>query len=59
VECGRVSGPYWIRWRGCRIDSPELEEPPEIAMYCPACARREFGPPRHRPLEERRREPRG
>ena len=59
VECARVSGPYWIKWRACRIDSPELEELPEIAMYCPACAHREFGPPRRRRLGERRREPRG
>ena len=58
MEWGRVSGPYWIRWRACRIDSPELEEQPEIAMYCPACARRQFGLPRHCPLEERRRQPR-
>ena len=58
VECGRLSGPYWIRWRAYRVDDPELEEAPEIAFYCASCADREFGPPRRRPLEERRQKPR-
>lgn len=58
VECGRVSGPYWIRWRACRVDEPETDDVPEIALYCPACAQREFGLPRRRPLLERRSRPR-
>ena len=58
VECGRISGPYWMRWRACRIDLPETGEEPQIALYCPGCADREFGPPRRRPLVDRRSEPR-
>jgi hypothetical protein len=47
-----------MRWRACRIDLPDSGEEPQIALYCPGCAEREFGPPRRRPLLERRREPR-
>jgi hypothetical protein len=45
-ECGISSGAFWIRWRAYRTDDPELNEPPALAFYCPACADREFGPPR-------------
>ena len=58
VECGQVSGPYWMRWRAVRIDEPDTDAEPEIALYCPQCAGREFGPERRRPLGERRRRPR-
>ena len=48
IECGQVSGPLWMSWRAYRVDDPESSEP-EIALYCPACATREFGPrPRRR-----------
>jgi hypothetical protein len=58
VECGRISGPYWIRWRAYRTDGPDGDAQPEVTIYCPGCADREFGPPRRRPLVERRRTPR-
>jgi len=46
VECG-VESPIGARgWRGCRIDEPELDEPPALAFFCPDCAGREFGPAR-------------
>ena len=45
-ECRISSGAFWIRWRAYRTDDPELSEPPALAFYCPACADREFGPPR-------------
>lgn len=32
-------------WRGYRTDDPELDEPPELAFYCPPCAVAEFGRP--------------
>jgi hypothetical protein len=35
-----------LRWTGrhaCRVDDPELDEPPALAYYCPTCAEREFG----------------
>ena len=29
-------------WKAYRIDDAELDEPPQLAFYCPSCARREF-----------------
>jgi hypothetical protein len=49
-ECGISSGAFWIRWRAYRTDDPELNESPALAFYCPACADREFGPPRRAQL---------
>jgi len=57
-ECGRISGPYWWRWRAHRIDDPELDDEPRVAIYCQSCADLRFGPPRRRPLVERRKSPR-
>ena len=56
--CGRVSGPYWWRWRAYRLDDPEFGELPRVAIYCQSCADRKFGAPRRRPLVERRKAPR-
>lgn len=58
TECGQISGVYWVRWRVYRVDDPETGSAPEIALYCPKCADREFGPPRRRPMNERRQCPR-
>jgi hypothetical protein len=58
AACGRVSGPYWWRWRVYRIDFPEAGDNPEVAVYCQSCADRRFGLPRRRPLVDRRRAPR-
>jgi Zn ribbon nucleic-acid-binding protein len=44
VECGRRSDTGWVGWRGYRVDDPELDEPPTLGFYCPACAEAEFGP---------------
>ena len=49
-ECGISSGAFWIRWRAYRIDDPELDEPPALAFYCPACSDREVGPHRRNRL---------
>ena len=43
AECPRVSSVSARGWRAYRTDDPELEEPPELAFYCPQCAAREFG----------------
>jgi hypothetical protein len=43
VECRRISDPEWSGWRAYRVDDPELDEPPALAFYCPACAEAEFG----------------
>jgi hypothetical protein len=56
--CGRISGPYWWRWRAYRFDDPEFGDLPRLAIYCQSCADRKFGPPRRRPLVERRKAPR-
>jgi hypothetical protein len=56
--CGRVSGPYWWRWRAYRLDDPEFGDLSRVAVYCQSCADRKFGPPRRRPLVERRKTPR-
>jgi hypothetical protein len=42
-ECGSMSSLRWRGWRAYRTDDPELNEPPRLAFYCPACAEREFG----------------
>jgi hypothetical protein len=43
AECPRVSSVSARGWKAYRSDDPETEEPPELAFYCPDCARREFG----------------
>ena len=43
AECKSSSGLYWHGWKAYRTDNPELDEPPALAFYCPACSDREFG----------------
>jgi hypothetical protein len=43
AQCGCLSGLRWAGWRACRVDDPELDEPPALAFFCPGCAAREFG----------------
>jgi hypothetical protein len=43
-ECQVYSDAHGFGWRGCRVDNPDENEPPELAFYCPECADREFGP---------------
>jgi len=59
AECKTTSGPFWMQWRACRTDVPGIDEEPALALFCPDCANREFGPLRLRPLRDRRRAPRG
>jgi hypothetical protein len=42
AECNRLPDADWRRWRACRSDDPELDEPPVLAFFCPTCAQREF-----------------
>ena len=42
AECRSLSGLRWAGWRAYRTDDPELDEPPALAFYCPACSEREF-----------------
>jgi ribosomal protein L44E len=45
VECGAESDEFARGWRAYRLDDLDVwdEDEPEISMYCPECARREFG----------------
>ena len=43
VECPRISTVTARGWKAYRADDPELDEPPQLAFYCPECARAEFG----------------
>jgi hypothetical protein len=43
AQCGCLSGLRWTGWRAYRIDDPEHDEPPALALYCPTCAELEFG----------------
>jgi hypothetical protein len=40
-------------WRAYRLDEADGFVEPEVVLYCPDCAYKEFGPPRKRsPSEE-------
>jgi len=43
AKCGTLSGLHWAGWRAYRVEDPETNEPPALALYCPTCAREEFG----------------
>ena len=45
VECHkRLSYEDAAGWQAYIVGDPEIEDDAEIVIYCPACARREFGP---------------
>lgn len=44
IECKGASGLMWRGWRAYRVDDPEADTRPELAFYCPTCAKREFDP---------------
>lgn len=50
VDCGGESL-RGIGWRAYLADDPRDEDPPEVAILCPACAEREFGNSVIRPRE--------
>ena len=35
--------PLWTGGAWYGVDDPELDAAPQLAVYCPACAKREFG----------------
>jgi hypothetical protein len=40
IECGVLSAsPVDFGWKAYRCDDPGLDETPELAFYCPTCAR--------------------
>ncbi len=45
VECHkRLSCEDAAGWQAYLVSNPDIEDDEEIVVYCPACARREFGP---------------
>jgi hypothetical protein len=42
IECRRES-PTGRHWRAYLADDPRDDDPPEVAVFCPSCAEREFG----------------
>jgi hypothetical protein len=34
-----VSSAFATGWKAYRVDDPELDESPQLAFYCPDCAR--------------------
>ena len=47
IECGRVAPKqaHAKGWRAYIVDDPDEPEEMEVAVYCPECGEREFGPP--------------
>jgi hypothetical protein len=48
AECPRVSSVSARGWKAYRVDDLDEDGPPELAFYCPGCARRKFGDVRNR-----------
>jgi hypothetical protein len=42
-ECGAEPDFQAHGWRAFIAPRPEEDEPPEVVVYCPECAEREFG----------------
>jgi hypothetical protein len=43
VECGETAAAAERGWQALLVEDPDGADPPEVALYCPACAEREFG----------------
>ena len=43
AQCGCLSSLKWAGWGAFRVDDAEEGESPALALFCPACAEREFG----------------
>ncbi len=44
VECRKEAGEIAPGWQAFLVGDPDIEGEEEIVVYCPECARREFGP---------------
>jgi hypothetical protein len=44
VECRKEAGEIAPGWQAYLVSDPDIEGDEEIVVYCPDCARREFGP---------------
>ena len=44
VECRNEAGEIAPGWQAYLVSDPDAEGDEEIVVYCPDCARREFGP---------------
>jgi hypothetical protein len=56
VECGRRAADGDARsWQAHLVDADDDDERDEVVVFCPACAAREFGDLRQRPVDPRAR----
>jgi hypothetical protein len=44
VECRKEVGEIALGWQAYLVGDPDTEDDEEVVVYCPDCARREFGP---------------
>ena len=44
IECRKEAGEIAPGWQAYLVSDPDIEGDEEIVVYCPDCARREFGP---------------
>ena len=44
VECRKEAGKIASGWQAYLVRDPDTQDDEEIVVYCPDCARREFGP---------------
>ena len=51
VECRRRADPQARGWQAHLVGSDADEDEDEVVYFCPACAAREFGDLRQRPLD--------
>jgi hypothetical protein len=51
VECRRRADPQARGWQAHLVESDDHEDEDEVVFFCPACAAREFGDLRQRPLD--------
>jgi hypothetical protein len=51
VECRRRADSEARGWQAHLVERDDEEEEDEVVFFCPACAAREFGDLRQRPLD--------
>ena len=44
IECSKGEDEVAPGWQAFLVGDPDIEDDEEIVVYCPECARREFGP---------------
>jgi hypothetical protein len=44
LMCLKEAGEIALGWQAYLVGDPDTEDDEEVLVYCPDCARREFGP---------------